>query len=1023
MFTGLGCLPYFKKPMKTKLISTMGALLGCAALTSHAQSALPGAPDDNGVTPKGPTTYINVPPDFVNNGQLESLGVAIANNGNIIVGWEDDGDGISDLEGVWTLLNSSGEPITQETNIVSNATGEEAPSRLLSYFRTDGTPIPPNGSWGPKIKANLFGDGIGMGSTSFTGGPGESGFNNEITEYANFGDGGDFPTVQLLNNDGQPLGIVAGVTDAYADHPGDIRIGDWDYLSNGNIVIAGESRQSDDLVDLYGGESPQTHVIYRVVGPTGTEVKAVDIASSVPDKSEMWHGAAVTKNGFALRFALNGAGTIRLFNNDGTPASTNIDLATLATNSIVAAGGRGDSIGFQGNGKDAYVLATYGFDDVSGLNQAWITVLNTNGTIRYTKAVSDDIPPLAVKSIDAAIDASGRVVVAYADAGSTGGANIILGRAFDPAGNPLGGTFYVSENELPDPNTPDAGGVRVAFRGDLVAIVWESNSSAAGLPTTAVRTFSLFKPGTLESVGLTRIVPDTPVIVPDADSLGNWEPYASVLGTSTFLIEGNTFAQGDTEWQRFVVAAQPVDGRPAKLLEGFYADNGTPYNTRINGSRENGNPGRVAGDKRPGAVNYMVGAETSIQAIPAFQSDNRWTQGFAYGGTALLDSPDPSIDRFATVQTFKLDPSTLTATPLMKAADSANGRQTSGEPNHGEESRFGGELAALDNGNFVSVVEDRSGIRTDGHSAVATIFAPDGTVVKDSWVVAEGDIWSNVAAYKGGFAVRVAGIIYFFDNSGTLKGQVDEAASGEIFSRDRGDGTRLAAHINSPFVFLAGQVSGANLIELAAFDSRDQSFAGKTVVSEPAFAGGFDRANLAVDALNRITVGWTSQPTGYELQQVAVRVFSFDATTKTFTPLTASFLPFINAAPTGGIHSFQMNLAMTTKQILVAAKGEINLENKPDQGANSPKEINFYTVFSSPDPKDDPTAPADGSTGGDGVMTVARAGANISITWTGSGFTLQSSSAIGGTWTPVTTTGNSYSAAIAGQNMFFRLKK
>ena len=321
------------------------------------------------------------------------------------------------------------------------------------------------------------------------------------------------------------------------------------------------------------------------------------------------------------------------------------------------------------------------------------------------------------------------------------------------------------------------------------------------------------------------------------------------------------------------------------------------------------------------------------------------------------------------------------------------------------------------------MVEDRSGIRTDGHSAVATIFAPDGTVVKDSWVVAEGDIWSNVAAYQGGFAVRVAGIIYFFDNSGTLKGQVDEATSGENFTRDRGDGTRLAAHINSPFVFLAGQVSGANRIELAAFDSRDQSFAGKTVVSEPAFAGGFDRANLAVDALNRIAVGWTSQPTGYEQQQVAVRVFSFDPATKAFTALTESFLPFINAAPTGGIHSFQMNLAKTTKQILEAAKGEINLQNKPDQGVNSPKEINFYTVFSSPDPKEDPTTPAGGSTGGDGVMTVARTGSNISITWTGSGFTLQSATAIGGTWTPVTTTGNSYTAAITGQNMFFRLKK
>lgn len=44
----------------------------------------------------------------------------------------------------------------------------------------------------------------------------------------------------------------------------------------------------------------------------------------------------------------------------------------------------------------------------------------------------------------------------------------------------------------------------------------------------------------------------------DLDALGNWEPYASVLGTSTFLIEANAFAQDSTDHQRFVVALQPA---------------------------------------------------------------------------------------------------------------------------------------------------------------------------------------------------------------------------------------------------------------------------------------------------------------------------------------------------------------------------------------------------------------------------------------------------------------------------------
>jgi hypothetical protein len=74
---------------------------------------------------------------------------------------------------------------------------------------------------------------------------------------------------------------------------------------------------------------------------------------------------------------------------------------------------------------------------------------------------------------------------------------------------------------------------------------------------------------------------------------------------------------------------------------------------------------------------------------------------------------------------------------------------------------------------------------------VATIF-PDGSVVKESFVV-ERDIWSNAAAYQGGFAVRVNGIIYFYDNAGNLKGQVDQSTSGESFDAGRWHGSPLTS--------------------------------------------------------------------------------------------------------------------------------------------------------------------------------------------------------------------------------------
>jgi hypothetical protein len=533
-----------------------------------------------------------------------------------------------------------------------------------------------------------------------------------------------------------------------------------------------------------------------------------------------------------------------------------------------------------------------------------------------------------------------------------------------------------------------------------------------------MRLFSTFSPGTIEAEGLTRIVADTPVVKTTVNALGNWEPNASVLGTSTFLIEGSTFADDGTDAnQRYVVALQPAAGGAMKLGEGFYGDNGQPFKGQINLSRQNGNPGRVAGDTRPGAVNFMVGGEASPHAVAAFQSDNRWNLGF----DRLSDG------RYGTVQIFKLDPATLMQTPLTKALDSGNGRLTSGSPPSSQITRFGGDMVGLDNGNFVSVVEDRARvIIPDSDGVVATIFAPNGGIVKDSFVVAKGDIWANVAPFMGGFAVRAKPedgsanrLIYFFDNAGTLKGTVDQATSGAAFDTGRGDGTRLFGHINSPFVYLTGRAANTQIVKVAAFDSRNQKFVAIADVNEGAFTGNFDRANGAVDALNRLTVSWVSQPNGYAKQQVAARVLSFDGTK--FSPLTKSFFPFVNTAK-NDIRSLQMSVAMTTRQICVAAKGEINYENKPELGPNSPNEVNFYTVFSHPLPQNDPTKPADGGTAP--TLSITKTGTSVTISWdpAATGWTLQSAPAVTGTWSNLGTQ-NPTTVPIGAGNQFFRLRK
>ncbi|MBM3879629.1 MAG: hypothetical protein FJ387_07895 [Verrucomicrobia bacterium] len=996
---------------RKSIITLLLAATGCAV---GAMAQVTGTLEANKLAGRTETFYVNslgIDGTGQNNQRVESLGVAIASNGNVIIGWEDDhpsGSGeLGYFGSVWTLYSPGGLSITPVTKI-SSLRGGWIDSKFLSYFRADGSAIPANTAWGPKIKGNLFGTGMGMGASAWA-------LDLEVVELAPYNNTGDMPAVQLLSDTGAPVGIRVGIPVDYAARSGSIRIGDWDYLSNGNIVIVGESRQRDDLINLYGGTASATHAVFTILDPTGAVVKPVTLVSEVPVQSEMWHGVGVTANGFGIRFGGPGGATVRLFDNAGAPTTGNLDLGTLTGNAQAATGGRGDGAGFHGNGKDAYVATS-----VSG-TQVWLTVLNANGTVRYSKAANDDVTWDSVDGrCDAAIDAQGRVFSVWSAAPSGGaGPRVICGRMFDPAGAPIGGSFYVSELDTErDWAFYESRRPRIATRGDAFAVIWESQNdiNSLGIRVVTGRFFGiLFEPGSIESVGLQRIVPDTPIINQDMPALGNWEPYASVLGTSTFLVEGNAFAEPIGAEQRFVVALQPADGsKPMKQVEGFYADNGQPYKGQINLSRQNGNPGRVAGDKRPGAVNYIVGAEASPHGFTEFLSDNRWTKNLIHS----------DVNRYGTVQTFSLDLATLTPTPLSKAIDANNGRYT--DPftgNAGEVSRFGGDVACLDNGNFVVVIDDRSNMTAPLRTPTVAIIAPDGSVVKETFAVDPNNsdqIWANVAACQGGFALRFRGEIYFYDNAGTFKGKVDQATSGRTFDRGRGDGTRIAGHINSPYIVLAG--SSAQVVSLAVFDSRDQKFVAARDVSEPGFAATTDRAGATMDALNRVVVVWESQPTGYEAPQTVARVLAFNSADKSVTPLTASFFPFVNVAKTGGIRTYRMNAAMTTKQILVAAKGEINLQNNPAQGKTSQSELNFYTVITHPDPKDDPTTPVGGAAP---MLTIVRAGNNLTISWPAGavGFTLESKNSLSdAAWTTVGTQ-NPTTVTIGAGNKFYRLRK
>jgi hypothetical protein len=499
-----------------------------------------------------------------------------------------------------------------------------------------------------------------------------------------------------------------------------------------------------------------------------------------------------------------------------------------------------------------------------------------------------------------------------------------------------------------------------------------------------------FIPGGIEEAGVLRLVDDTVAFMHDPDQddvlnaqLGNWEPYASVLGNSVFLIESNIYAEGDDPFaldQQFGLLFQPVAGGPPGRGYVFHDDDGAAFKARINATRQNGNPGRVAGDKRPGATALIAGGEANPHAYPEFQSDARWETG------VVRDLGDGTPGRYAAVQTHALDPATLCQTPTGKAFDAVLGRLTGGDATVGaggtEIGRFGGELAGLSDGNFLVVVDDKSNLHNTERSATAVIVSPSGAIVKDTFLIGPGQIWSNACAFKGGFCVRLNGKLRFYSNAGDFQGEVDQDDARLVdgdqnvlfaFDRGRGDGTRIQSHINSDYVFLAGRNNEAvKDVRLAVWDARDRSYKGSINVNELAavdggtdaetFRPGLDRVNLAVDALNRIAVTYEVLPDGYSAQQVALRVLAFDAAGPGFSYLTPSFFPFINHLDLCGgvglpIRGQRPSPAMTTKEILIAAKGELNTGNIPDDCADVPGETNFYTVISHPDPQDDPTPP------------------------------------------------------------------
>ena len=104
----------------------------------------------------------------------ESIGIAIMENGNVIVGWEDDNNEVQEIAGAFVVYNPQGERLTP----------------LRAYADDDGNPTPVAGGWGPKIQSNWFGAGATFGTTFY-----EFGY---VDSLAHLQDTGDAPVIQQL---------------------------------------------------------------------------------------------------------------------------------------------------------------------------------------------------------------------------------------------------------------------------------------------------------------------------------------------------------------------------------------------------------------------------------------------------------------------------------------------------------------------------------------------------------------------------------------------------------------------------------------------------------------------------------------------------------------------------------------------------------------------------------------------------------------------------------------------------------
>ncbi len=470
--------------------------------------------------------------------------------------------------------------------------------------------------------------------------------------------------------------------------------------------------------------------------------------------------------------------------------------------------------------------------------------------------------------------------------------------------------------------------------------------------------------GSPQDAGVNVLIPNTIVFDMDVDNNSNWEGYASKLGDGTLLLAVNTF--GDNGGERAGVVAVRPDGSLAEYA-GYYTDSGEPFTENMDEIRQDGNPPTIAGDRRPGSTRYIVGNEATPQFISAFDSDGRWQNDYS--------------DHIWACQIFELTPNG--PQPISNVFDPVYGGMTG---QFVGKIRKGG-VAALSNGNFVAVGEDR----TEDRFAFGSIVREDGSIVKGPFNFDNDGFshsyWENLTAYDGGFAIRLDSprnadgpvTLQFYDNDGNFQGLWDQIPTDNpddplfdvanpdgfttsINSGNRGDHIRIRSNIDDNKIYYAGYgldfFGTSGWVYLTVIDAgTQQTIANIRVNEQPQDENGYDnfaqaqRVSLDIDSKGNVCVAWSDNANS-ETSQIVARIYDAD-----LNPVTESFLAFQDAdlgfgSPEGeinGVNTQHCDVAMSDTQILISARSASGMIDPDGDGtAFTEANQNVITVLENP---------------------------------------------------------------------------